>query len=271
MKTRLLLGLILVLVLVAIVFLEPTGVLLGLARRENFFQSRPTTWWARSLKDKAPGASTINRKKLSDGGAAAAPVLIDLLQQDKGPEAAEVRREAAQALGLMGPEAKTATRALGEALHDSDPYVRVAAADALGKMAPEGIEAIPALIDMLATPDRLPSIKALTRYRGAASSAIPALVGLLKDPEPEVRGETCEALGDMKATTAVPALVAVLEDPVPEVRAHAAEALGEMGPSANEALPALRKCLKDQSEIVRREAKEAIDQIDPKAKEDRKR
>ena len=56
-----------------------------------------------------------------------------------------VRALAAEALGQMGPEAKTAVPALTEMLDDRVADVRRSAAAALGKMGPEARPAVPAL------------------------------------------------------------------------------------------------------------------------------
>jgi HEAT repeat protein len=70
------------------------------------------------------------------------PALITALRnQDK-----EIRRNAAQALGQIGPTAKEAVHALITALQDEDPNVRRLAASALGRIGPTAKEAVPALI-----------------------------------------------------------------------------------------------------------------------------
>lgn len=63
-------------------------------------------------------------------GATAIPLLVDLLSDER----VEVRRWAAKALGVMGPEARDASGVLRELLTDPDPTVRTEVQRALAKM-----------------------------------------------------------------------------------------------------------------------------------------
>jgi HEAT repeat protein len=64
--------------------------------------------------------------------------------KDKDPS---IRKNAAQALAHIGPEAKAAIPALTETLKDKDGSVRGFAAQALGNMGPEAKAAVPALTE----------------------------------------------------------------------------------------------------------------------------
>src|SRR5688572_22702384 len=101
----------------AVVFLEPSGVVLGWVRGESFFQDRPTRYWRKALQDKDPGGRTNTLHMLSRHGAEPVPVLLELLRDPK----ADVRWTAATALGSIGADAKDAVPALAEALSDDDP------------------------------------------------------------------------------------------------------------------------------------------------------
>jgi cyclophilin family peptidyl-prolyl cis-trans isomerase/HEAT repeat protein len=70
---------------------------------------------------------------------------------------------------------------------------------------------------------------ALAAGRIGDPAAVPALVPLLQDPEPEVRQMTAFALGLIGDALAVDPLLAALKDPEPVVRGRAAEALGQIG------------------------------------------
>lgn len=82
---------------------------------------------------------------LAQIGPAAIPALKTALA-DANPQ---VRRQAARALGQMGPEADTAVPALTAAVQDTSPEVREAAVQALGKIGPAAAPAIPELIKAL--------------------------------------------------------------------------------------------------------------------------
>src|SRR5262245_46016968 len=81
---------------------EPTGWLWGTLRRESFYDGKPTTYWERALRGDRPSAQVEARKALTDGKAAAVPVLLELLR-DRAD--AKVRWTAAEILGLIGPDA----------------------------------------------------------------------------------------------------------------------------------------------------------------------
>jgi HEAT repeat protein len=127
-----------------------------------------------------------------------------------------------------------------------------------------GAPAVPALVDLLRDPD--PTMRALAartfwgmgaRAEGAAS----ALAEALKDADPRVRVGAAMALDNMgpPAAPAVQALMAALRDSNPEVRQWAARALGSIGPAAEPAVPALQKVAK--LEGVQGAAEEAIRKI----------
>ncbi len=85
---------------------------------------------------------------LAQIGPAAIPALKEALVDDNP----QVRRQAAQALGKMGPDAAPAVSELTHALSDADPTVREAAAQALGKIGPAAAPAISELIKVLEEP-----------------------------------------------------------------------------------------------------------------------
>lgn len=99
-----------------------------------------------------------------------------------------MRTSAAQALGQIGPEAKTAVPALAELLKDAESYVRSTAAGALGQIGPEAKGAVSGLIELLKDTEswvRSNALDTLGKIGPEAKPAVPALVKLLK----ESRGE----------------------------------------------------------------------------------
>jgi len=104
----------------------------------------------------------------------------DLVGQLKSPTA-DVRRDAAQALGKLGTEAKAAVPALIASLKDENMFVRRYSAQSLGKIGP------------------------------AAKSAVPALTKSLEDMRKEVAEAATEALGKL-GPDSVPALVHALKN-----------------------------------------------------------
>jgi len=156
------------------------------------------------------------------------PVLVEAL---KHPDD-DLRARAADLLGCLGPEAKTAAAALGERLQDASLDVRRAAAGAL--------------------------------LRIRADGAIPALVASLGDKDPIMRGRAGVALARM-GKTAVPALAEALKGKDRYARAAAVYALGRIGADARPAVPALLDMLKGKDPYLRAVAASALKKIDPKA------
>jgi HEAT repeat protein len=173
----------------------------------------------------------------------------------------DVRRAAAKGIAEMGPDAKSASPALLNALKkDKDLFVRRFAAQALGDVEADPKTAVPALAAVLKEDDKKELVEAAVTSLGKMGpTAVPPLIDAVKnkaaaakkdkakkgqaptDPTAFVRTKAIEALGNIgaKAKPAVPVLIESLRDA--NVRAEAAEALGNIGPAAKEAIPALQE------------------------------
>ncbi|MEO8493478.1 MAG: HEAT repeat domain-containing protein, partial [Planctomycetota bacterium] len=179
--------------------------------------------------------------RLGSEAGAAVPGLIDALgKQTDSPDDAEFTREAQFALGLIGPEAKSAVPVLMKGLASADDEVAASAAYALGKIGTEAIAAVPAL------------------QRGEASKSVivqAASVFALWQIQP---GNTVRRI---KATSL---LVKALDDERDLVRAGAATMLGELGGVGERATNKLKEVReKDAVDFVRQAAEEALKKIAP--------
>ena len=164
----------------------------------------------------------------------AVPALIQLLQDQK----ASIRRNAASALGQIGPEAKDAVSALIQSLQDQDEWVRSNTAWALGMIGiPVAIKAVegevPVLIKALQDQEASKSVHVMAAWTlgnigEGAVDAVPALMQALKDQNPDVRNNAAWALAKI-GEDAVPALIQALQDQDSQVHANAVLALGEIG------------------------------------------
>jgi len=98
-----------------------------------------------------------------------------------------------------------------------------------------------------------------------ADQAIPALMELLNDPDPEVRTRAACTLGKIHRhpDQVVPALIPVLNDETPNVRWHAANALSAFGANAKSAIPALQKQMNDTGSPVAAFCADILHQIEP--------
>lgn len=203
--------------------------------------------------------------------AAVGPVAIPELTKATTDKNDNVRRGACVALGLMGPDARSASEAVVKTTNDPVPSVRAAAQYALGRFGPVTGPQVQAVIWGLRDSDP-----------GVRRAAAPGMLKVGPDAEPEavdvlakassdhrwhVRAEVVSALGRVgpAAATAVPALVKRLSDSDPNVRERAARSLGQIGNAADSAISDLRKSLSDTHPHVREAAREAIAAIEKPA------
>jgi hypothetical protein len=111
---------------VAVLFIPGAPmVVLGLVRRESFYRGMPTAYWGEELE-------TLNHDRdaadaLQAGGAEAVPVLRELLRSGD----VNYRLSAAEILGKIGADARSAGPDLEDALQDDDMFVRFRARTAL--------------------------------------------------------------------------------------------------------------------------------------------
>ena len=96
---------------------EPTHVVRGWIRGEQFFQGRPVSWWHQQLLSTEQDNENSARLRLTQGGAESVPVLVQLL---KSPDA-KVRMKTVEMVSTMGESAVGAAPAVAAV----EPYVYV--------------------------------------------------------------------------------------------------------------------------------------------------
>jgi HEAT repeat protein len=242
------------------------GASAGVVRRKQFLRralsvpSRLIGWviWRRGAAQPRNAAESI-------------ALAVSTLRAALSDPATAVRREAARALGLIGPAAEAAPDLIA-LLNDEDEAVRCQATESLGRVDGPPETVIAALVGLL--PDVSPAVRAaaartLGSLKGKAESAVPALVPLLQDREEAVRQAAAEAVGRIGTLNgdSTHTLVEGLANPDNVVRADTAEALGTIGETAGEATPALVEALKDTNDRVRGKAAEALGKIGEAAAE----
>jgi HEAT repeat protein len=201
-------------------------------------------------------------------GPAAAPAvggLIVLL----GDGNAAVSGTAATALGQIGPAAKAALSQLVAHLSVPFPDIRSQAALAMAQIDPTGNESLSKLLPLLNQngPARLGAVLALGHLGPAAARAITPLLGLLKEPDQNLRWQILAALQRIDPTgkQVVPGLLASLQDQNEAVREQTIRVLGQYGPAARKAAAQLALALKDTASSVRLAAAESLWLIDRNA------
>jgi HEAT repeat protein len=223
------------------------------------------------------------------------PVLLAALK-DKDPW---LRYHAAQVIGEMGKEARSALPQLIAALKEQDEQLSGILIDALAQMGKDAAPAIPALVDIVrdsgdswvraraaqalvpfgrdakdAVPGLLDMLKNSRRNRGAAAvalakiatpaEALPALIEAFAEPSREPHREEydiAQALHQLGPEAAGP-VAELLRHKRPEVRIRAIKALVGYGRKVPSILPFLMGAIDDQDEDVALSAAEAVWNLD---------
>ena len=128
---------------------------------------------------------------------------LDGLMKKMKDKDTDLRRQAAQELSELGPEAKEALPLLIQGLKDSDLFVRRFSAKAIGKIGPEASSALTALRSVALNPKETKEVQeaAIAALGKLGKGSVDVLVSTLKDKgkENDVRRKAIESLGDMGA------------------------------------------------------------------------
>jgi HEAT repeat protein len=217
---------------------------------------------------------------------------------------ADQRGDACDALGEMGPAARSALPDLIAGLRDSHWQTRWVVPRVLLKIAPTdptvladldaaaasdpqqdvreaiayafeddqraGKAAIPILTRLLKDKERsvvVEAAHALKTFGADAAPAAPALLEALKSEESTIRIAAAGVLGklDAAAKPAVPSLIAMLKAGDQWERGYTALALGDLGPIAKEAIPDLIKATQDREAAVQCNAAYALGRMNQPA------
>jgi len=178
------------------------------------------------------------------------------LEGSTGLAAEEQRYRALLDVDVSAPGA---LEALTAGLHDASWRVRKAAAEQLARV-PTPDEVVSRLVDILGERDetgaRNAAVEALSRLGEAAA---PAMIDLLRHPDPDQRKLAADILGQMESRQGEEPLVAALDDADLNVRVSAAEALARVGGEA--AGRALERLLKQPEPLLRLCALEGLAQL----------
>ncbi len=167
----------------------------------------------------------------------------------------QAQRIAADALGGVGPEARAAVPDLTPMVWHRDEAIRSAADRALARIGKDGVPALVAALHGDRVEVRRDAAEALAAINSdAKAAAAAALLNCLHDKDRLVRYEAAQSLARVfpKHKQTVDALVGLLDDPDGDVRTAAAALLGETGEAGTSSVPPLaRVLLGDATESVR--------------------
>lgn len=218
--------------------------------------------------------------------------------QDSSPQ---IRRDAAETLGALGPAAKPAVPALVLLLNDQDTVVRERVTRALGSIGLPIDAVMRGLIQALRDPEWTVRYAAVTQFSFSGFSSpesLAVLRDLTKDSNKTVAGLAQSAVATAErpisvsvylltlnqprdrtypllelaklgphAAEAIPKLTTLLASEQPLERYLTVSALESIGLAAKNAIPALQRSLDDSDPIVREAAAEALQSIQKKGSE----
>jgi HEAT repeat protein/S1-C subfamily serine protease len=183
------------------------------------------------------------------------------------------RNLAVDALNKIGPPDRSELTLLRECLKDHDPRIRSYAAAAAGKLGPEASSVMPVLVQV-ARDGNVEVRQNATRALGkmgtdAKDTVLPVLMDNLKDSDRDVRVAAAQGLTSLEALGVgeLPLLINLLKHQDSEARVCAAHALGQLGDKAKKAVPVLVEAFQRTDPALRSATVEALAKIGGEAKD----
>jgi HEAT repeat protein len=219
----------------------------------------------KSLAGSTPRIRRAAALALGTFGAEARSATVELVKA-LTDESFAVRRAAAQALAAIEPQEPSALTVLAERLTlDDDADVAHHMALALAKGGKPAVAVVLPLLRHTRAATRYHAVLVLREMKSAPVDAVKSVQVLLKDDDADVRAVALEAVGTL-GETAIPILVGSLKDTSADIRRGAALGLARVGAPASEAVPALSAALADSEPTVRQAAAQALGEIGPAAR-----
>jgi HEAT repeat protein/lysophospholipase L1-like esterase len=214
----------------------------------------------RALADQNENVCLSAERQLE--GARLGPVLLPELIRTFDGNSGLCHAIAARAIGMIGPDAYSATQALVSSLGDRRSDVRRWTAWALGQIGPGAHHAVPELVRCVSDREMgWMALEALGRIGPGAKAAVPTIVSQLRDDRAAVRRISALALGRIgpAAKEAAPRLLRALRDEHRDVRIAAIRALVRVEADPGQAIPAIERMLDKTDDYgVRLESEAAL-------------
>ena len=207
------------------------------------------------------------QKKLMEIGAAAAPSMVDLLDDDRPM----LMKRASDILIALGPKAKDAASDLAFILDSDNKSTRRLAGAVLLNLGPDAVDATSDLVNYLDNeekPVRNMAANILKKMGPAAHEATLDLIGYLTDDDMHSRSLASDVLINLGAGAkeGVEDLAKIVDDAINDndSRERAATVLASIGPDARVVLEVLKKFETDPSPTVAAAVGKAIAKIQGK-------
>jgi WD40 repeat protein/HEAT repeat protein len=176
-----------------------------------------------------------------------AVALNALLEAMKDPDPG-IRAQASRLMVYNASQLKPAVGPLATLVSDPDVEVRYTAVESLKNFRKDALDALPALIKALADPELKVRTSASLAINAIGAEAVPAVIPLQKEANPETRRFALSALHGLQTPEVLAAAVQALKDSDPKVRVTAVSVLMGFGVSSPEVLPALASSAKNDSD-----------------------
>jgi HEAT repeat protein len=167
--------------------------------------------------------------------------------RERGDTFATLKSRMLSVAGVRRLKEKGDVRGLVKALRNKDHQVQYEAVEALGEL--KDPAAVPALMGAL-TGDQYSGIrwKAAEALVKIGKPSVQSLIGVIENPDPDIRWKAAVSLGEIGDTRAIAPLVTMLGDSDRFVRSRAVYALAQFGTTA---VPALSESLDHENADVR--------------------
>jgi len=197
-------------------------------------------------------------------------LLVELLEQDSSEKVQAAAAVALGKFAIMAEHEKLhpqhqdrLQQALLRTIDDNKRTIEVRRR-ALESISPLSIAQVKTAITK-AYQSPLPELKISSIYamgKNCDPSWLPVVLKELNNPEAEVRYEAAGACRELEDEAAVPGLIELIDDFDPDVQMAAIQALGEIGNT--EAKESLSQCLESEDEVVREMAEQVVKEMQSK-------
>lgn len=203
--------------------------------------------------------------QIGSANSQAIPALLGWLERElMSAEDIELAQAAAQAVGMVGPDAAAAVPILMRRAQSRQEHLRREAVRALGRIGPSARGAQPLLCDLMLDDDS-PGVRdaAMTSLGQTGPAAWEFIEPLLAAEDVEIRERAVQVVSSWRSTAKIirPALEPLLDDPEPRIQLAAARSWRALMNKHDRVWPVLIELLTDADRDIRRGASRELQTI----------